>query len=78
MKSYMLLDWCNMTRRMWALIVQANQYWRYPFRPVMGSRQLVEFVVLDVETVGRTTDRMVQADVQVRLAMPVGPMQSRG
>ena len=52
------------------LWMQANQFWRHPFRPVMGSRQLVEFVVLDVEPVGRATDRMVQADVQVRLAAP--------
>ena len=38
---------------------QASQFWRHPFRPVMGSRQLVDFVVLDVEAVGRATDRMV-------------------
>ena len=55
------------------ILMQANQYWRNPFRPVMGSRQLVEFVVLDVEPVGRATERMVQADVQVRPALPVAP-----
>ncbi|KAL4198052.1 hypothetical protein AMTRI_Chr03g138280 [Amborella trichopoda] len=29
--------------------LDANQYWRSPFRPLLTSRQLVEYVVLDVE-----------------------------
>lgn len=29
--------------------IEAPAYWRYPFRPLMSSRQLVEFIVLDVE-----------------------------
>jgi len=29
--------------------IEAPAYWRYPFRPLMTSRQLVEFIVLDVK-----------------------------
>lgn len=31
--------------------LDANQYWRYNFPPLLSSRQLVEYVVLDVEPV---------------------------
>lgn len=31
--------------------MEANGYWRSPFRPLMSSRQLVEYVVLDAEVV---------------------------
>lgn len=45
---------------------QANAYWRCPYRPVLTSRQLVEFVVLDVEQVGpSSSSKYVLADVQV-------------
>lgn len=47
-------------------MLQANTYWRYPYRPVLTNRQLVEFVVLDVEQVGPPTNsKFVLADVQV-------------
>jgi len=47
-------------------VLQANTYWRYPYRPVLTNRQLVEFVVLDVEQVGPSTNsKFVLADVQV-------------
>ncbi|CAI5987054.1 unnamed protein product [Closterium sp. NIES-64] len=36
-----------------AIYLDSNQYWRYGFKPLLSSRQLVEYVVLDVETVGR-------------------------
>ncbi|KAK9846197.1 hypothetical protein WJX84_008028 [Apatococcus fuscideae] len=29
--------------------IDANAYWRAPYTPMLGSRQLVEFVVLDIE-----------------------------
>ena len=29
--------------------VQAPAFWRAPFRPLMHSKQLVEYVVLDIE-----------------------------
>ncbi|CAI5503965.1 unnamed protein product [Closterium sp. Naga37s-1] len=35
-----------------AIYLDSNQYWRYGFKPLLSSRQLVEYVVLDVETVG--------------------------
>ncbi|CAI7864143.1 unnamed protein product [Closterium sp. NIES-53] len=35
-----------------AIYIDSNQYWRYGFKPLLSSRQLVEYVVLDVETVG--------------------------
>ena len=50
-----------------AVSLQANQYWRHPFRPVMGGRQAVEFVVLDAEPLGPASDRFALADVQVFL-----------
>ena len=44
---------------------QAAAYWRMPFRPVLSSRQLSEYVVLDVEASGIASQRFVEADVQV-------------
>nr|ABV28352.1 nonsense-mediated mRNA decary protein 3 [Taiwania cryptomerioides] len=29
--------------------MDANQYWRVPFRPLLSGRQLVEYIVLDIE-----------------------------
>ena len=51
------------------LMLQANQYWRQPFEPVLNSRQLVDFVVLDVEVTGQPDGRFVLADVQVCRAL---------
>ena len=47
-------------------MLQANAYWRHPFEPVLNSRQLVDFVVLDVDTAGAPSGRFVLADVQVK------------
>ncbi len=47
------------------VVSQAEKYWRQPFVPVVNSRQLAEFVVLDVDVVGRSSGRYVLADVQV-------------
>ena len=44
---------------------QAAAYWRMPFRPVLSSRQLSEYVVLDVEASGIASQGFVEADVQV-------------
>ena len=54
---------------------QAGTYWRYPYRPVMSSRQLVEFVVLDAEPVSASqsasrNSRFLLADVQVCFRTP--------
>lgn len=35
--------------------MDANQYWRSPLRALLGSRQLVEYIVLDVEPVETMT-----------------------
>ena len=44
---------------------QERQFQRHPFRAVLGSRQLVEYVVLDAEPSGPATARFALADVQV-------------
>ncbi|MCJ1354287.1 MAG: hypothetical protein MMC33_004274 [Icmadophila ericetorum] len=54
------------------LALQANQYWRQPYEPVLNSRQLVEFVVLDVDAAGQPNGRYVLADVQVAKASDLG------
>ena len=59
------------------LLSQANQYWRQPFTPVLNSRQLAEFVVLDVELAGPPTGRFVLADVQVCMGPPSCEQQTR-
>ena len=56
-----------MARLRMPIVLQANQYWRQPVEPVVTSRQLVEFVVLDVEVTGQPDGRYVLADVQVCL-----------
>lgn len=56
--------------------LDANQYWRYAFRPLLSARQLVEYVVLDVEISGqneyahsaaggKASRKFALADVQV-------------
>ncbi|KAI3981168.1 hypothetical protein MKX01_029254 [Papaver californicum] len=63
--SIALLD--PLTLRMSYMV--ADQYWRIPFKTLLSSRQLVEYIVLDVESmisevnVGGTTYAL--ADVQV-------------
>ena len=44
--------------------MQGAAYWRLPFKPVLTSRQLTEYVVLDVEPTGTTTTKFVGADIQ--------------
>ncbi|WOL20617.1 60S ribosomal export protein NMD3 [Canna indica] len=34
---------------LWSAFLDAKQYWRTPFRALLSSRQLVEYIVLDVE-----------------------------
>lgn len=46
------------------VLMQAAAYWRMPFKPVLASRQLSEYVVLDVEPTGNTTNKFVAADIQ--------------
>ncbi|KAK9846267.1 hypothetical protein WJX81_000414 [Elliptochloris bilobata] len=49
-----------------------RQFQRHPFRAVLGSRQLVEYVVLDAELAGPSTNRFAVADVQVARAADFG------
>lgn len=49
--------------------LDANQYWRTPFKPLLFSRQLVEYIVLDIEaensevSIGGTKYSMAYAQV---------------
>lgn len=40
-------------------------YWRQPLRPLVHSKQLVEYVVLDMDHNGAHGSRMAGADVTV-------------
>lgn len=40
-------------------------YWRNPFRPLATAKQLVEYVVLDIEPLGPTSQKHALAEVQV-------------
>ncbi|XP_065869143.1 uncharacterized protein [Euphorbia lathyris] len=51
-KNIALLD--PLTLRQCCL--NADQYWRAPFKSLLTSRQLVEYIVLDVETTGPEVD----------------------
>ena len=41
-------------------------YWRNPFRPMATAKQLVEYIVLDIETLGPASQKHSLAEVQVR------------
>eukprot|EP01103_Thecamoeba_quadrilineata_P012138 TRINITY_DN305_c0_g1_i1.p1 TRINITY_DN305_c0_g1~~TRINITY_DN305_c0_g1_i1.p1 ORF type:complete len:521 (-),score=81.61 TRINITY_DN305_c0_g1_i1:54-1508(-) len=45
--------------------LNSTQYWKTPFRPVGNSRQLVNYIVLDVVPLGPTLGKFALADVQV-------------
>lgn len=51
-----------------ALLVQAGTFWRAPYRALLNSRHLVEYMVLDIETTGQTSanGKLELADAQVR------------
>lgn len=57
--------------RFWPCPLQAPAYWRLPYRPLLTSRQLVEFVILDIEPLGPTTNRWALAEAQVIMEGPV-------
>ena len=48
-------------------LLQAGTYWRYNFKPMMRSKQLQSYVVLDVEPAGEPDKRFTIADVQASL-----------
>eukprot|EP00262_Sarcandra_glabra_P005925 TRINITY_DN1787_c0_g1_i1.p1 TRINITY_DN1787_c0_g1~~TRINITY_DN1787_c0_g1_i1.p1 ORF type:complete len:514 (-),score=87.73 TRINITY_DN1787_c0_g1_i1:9-1550(-) len=41
----MLLDPCTLR----SAFMEANQYWRTPFKSLLSSRQIVEYIILDIE-----------------------------
>ncbi|KAF5190562.1 60S ribosomal export protein NMD3 [Thalictrum thalictroides] len=49
--------------------IDADKYWRVPFKPLLSCKQLVEYIVLDVEPLGYELNvagsRYALADVQV-------------
>lgn len=47
-------------------------YWKTPFDPLLTHKDLIEFIVLDVEGSGRTTEKRLLADVQVAKASDFG------
>jgi nonsense-mediated mRNA decay protein 3 len=53
-------------------VLDAGQFWRAPFRPLMGGRALVEYAILDVEPAGPSTKRWALADVQCCRASDLG------
>eukprot|EP00761_Pharyngomonas_kirbyi_P013305 gb/GECH01013332.1/.p1 GENE.gb/GECH01013332.1/~~gb/GECH01013332.1/.p1 ORF type:complete len:473 (+),score=84.86 gb/GECH01013332.1/:1-1419(+) len=53
--------------------VNASTFWRFPFRPIASARQLVEFMVLDIELVpGGVNGRYQLAEVEVVRSEEVG------
>ena len=45
--------------------VDVNAYWRLPYKPLLTSRQMVEYVVLDIEPLGNQTKHYAMAEAQV-------------
>lgn len=44
-------------------------YWRHPFRPLATAKQLVEYVVLDIQLLGPASQKHALAEVQVTLVL---------
>ncbi|CAL9734768.1 60S ribosomal export protein Nmd3p, partial [Monosporozyma servazzii] len=52
--------------------MSANTFWRNPFPALADASQLVEFIVLDVESTGTTVGNKVLADITVARASDLG------
>lgn len=52
--------------------IEANAYWRSPFTPIMNQRQLVPYMVLDIELLPTSNPRFTLADVQVARMSDLG------
>jgi len=50
----------------------AAAFWKTPFSPLMTSRQLTEYTVLDVETTGETSGKFAAAEVTVARSSDLG------
>ncbi|KAK1862084.1 hypothetical protein I4F81_004660 [Pyropia yezoensis] len=50
----------------------ASAFWKTPFAPIMTSRALTEYTVLDIETTGETAGRFAAAEVTVARSSDLG------
>lgn len=55
------------TQKLTHALLQAPVFWRAPYRALLNSRHLVEYMVLDIETTGQTAanGKLELADAQV-------------
>lgn len=55
-------------------IIQAPVFWRAPYRALLNSRHLVEYMILDIETTGQTAaqGKLELADAQVARVADLG------
>ncbi|KAK3688020.1 NMD3 family-domain-containing protein [Podospora appendiculata] len=52
--------------------VSAEVYWRAPFMPLAGASQLVEFIVMDIETTGKRKGKWLLSEAIVARASDLG------
>ena len=52
--------------------IQASTYWRQPFAPLADVQELVEFVVMDIESLGKQKGRHFLAEVTVARSSDLG------
>eukprot|EP00873_Tetraselmis_striata_P002466 jgi/Tetstr1/422730/TSEL_013527.t1 len=52
--------------------VDSNTFFRQPYRPLTNAKQLVEYVVLDIEPLGPETNKWALAEAQVARASDFG------
>lgn len=52
--------------------VSADVYWRAPFQPLAGTPELVEFIVMDIESTGQYKGKWLLAEAQVARASDLG------
>ena len=53
--------------------LDSEKYWRYPFRPIASAKQMIEYVVLDVEVDHSTRQgKLVMAEVEIARSSDFG------
>jgi len=45
--------------------INTNVFWNNPFRSICSSRQLIQFVIIDINPIGRGSGKFILADAQV-------------
>lgn len=60
--------------RQYTCIIQAPVFWRAPYRALLNSRHLVEYMILDIEATGQTAaqGKLELADAQVARVADLG------